>query len=75
MIEFNCFVLEDIMEPGMYMAPTEPGVPGVKTFKTSQEAEAYLWRRDCLVAMGYHVVPLSIVDQSTNRGDFAHGTD
>jgi len=62
MIEFSCFVLEDIMERGMYMAPVEPWVPGVMTFKTCQEADAYLWSRDCLIAMGYQVKMIGVSD-------------
>lgn len=64
MIEFTCFVLEDNMQKGMYMAPTEPGVPGFKTFKTFAEADGYLWSRDCLIAMGYHVLMIGITEQA-----------
>ena len=54
MITFTCFVLEDIMEPGMYMAPDHRG-PGIATFYTQRAAEDHLWSKDCLVAMGYAV--------------------
>jgi hypothetical protein len=68
MIEFSCYVLEDIMERGMFMAPEIPGVPGVLTFKTAQEAEAYLWSKDCLITMGYAVQLYSITEMQDKEG-------
>jgi hypothetical protein len=68
MIEFSCFVLEDIMERGMFMAPETPGVQGCLTFKTAHEAEAYLWSKDCLVVMGYHVLLYGINELQDKEG-------
>lgn len=60
MLQYKCFVLEDIMQHGMYMAPTEFGVDdGYLTFRDPKDAEEYLWSRDCLIAMGYRVMEVA----------------
>lgn len=68
MLEFTCFVLEDNMESGMFMAHEEPGVPGCMTFKTAKEAEDYLWSKDCLITMGYHVLLYGITEKHDLMG-------
>ena len=68
MIEFSCFVLEDIKERGMFMAPEIPGVPGCLTFKTAQDAEAYLWSKDCRTVMAYRVMLYGISELQDKEG-------
>lgn len=60
MLKFCCFVLEDRMEPGMFLAPETPGVPGFLTFKTAKDAETYLWTKDCLMVLAYRVTAYGI---------------
>lgn len=46
-----CYVLEDIQERGMYMSGSE----GYMMFATPEEAETYLWTKDCLTVMEFRV--------------------
>lgn len=67
MIDFTCYVLEDIMQRGMYMAHEQPDVPGCRTWPTHQDAEDYLWSRDCLITMGYAVERVELIETEQDR--------
>lgn len=54
------YALEIITRPGLYLCENSVSARAV-TFSTAEEAEAYLWKSDCLIRLATRVMPIHTI--------------